>query len=82
MRIMPVPTLSEQLRELALANRIAAQPPHALRLTKSLLRQGQSALVIAMSGGHRESSRRLVGGHVALLAVDSTLRRPGVFVCI
>jgi enoyl-CoA hydratase/carnithine racemase len=26
-----------------LANRIAAQPPHALRLAKSLLRQGQSA---------------------------------------
>jgi hypothetical protein len=46
------------------------------------LRHGHSALVIAMSGGHREGRRRLVGGHVALLAVDSTLRRPGVFVCI
>jgi hypothetical protein len=46
------------------------------------LRHGRSALVIAMSGGHREGRRRLVGGHVALLAVDSTLRRPGVFVCI
>jgi hypothetical protein len=46
------------------------------------LRHGHSALVIAMSGGHREGRRQLVGGHVALLAVDSTLRRPGVFVCI
>ena len=38
-------TTSETLMDeaLALATRIAAQPPHALRLAKSLLKQGQTA---------------------------------------
>ncbi len=40
-RAVPAETLLDEA--IALANRIAAQPPHALRLTKSLLRQGQSA---------------------------------------
>ncbi len=40
-RAVPAETLLDEA--VALANRIAAQPPHALRLTKSLLRQGQSA---------------------------------------
>ena len=40
-RAVPAETLLDEAA--ALAGRIAAQPPHALRLTKSLLRQGQSA---------------------------------------
>jgi enoyl-CoA hydratase/carnithine racemase len=40
-RAVPAETLLDEA--VALAGRIAAQPPHALRLTKSLLRQGQSA---------------------------------------
>ena len=40
-RAVPAETLLDEA--VALANRIAAQPPHALRLAKSLLRQGQSA---------------------------------------
>ena len=40
-RAVPAESLLDEA--LALANRIAAQPPHALRLAKSLLRQGQSA---------------------------------------
>ena len=40
-RAVPAEALLDEA--IALANRIAAQPPHALRLAKSLLRQGQSA---------------------------------------
>ncbi|HLK25906.1 MAG TPA: crotonase/enoyl-CoA hydratase family protein [Caulobacteraceae bacterium] len=40
-RVVPPEELVDEA--LALANRIAAQPPHALRLAKSLLRQGQTA---------------------------------------
>jgi len=40
-RAVPAESLLDEA--VALANRIAAQPPHALRLTKSLMRQGQSA---------------------------------------
>jgi enoyl-CoA hydratase/carnithine racemase len=40
-RAVPAESLLDEA--IALANRIAAQPPHALRLAKSLLRQGQSA---------------------------------------
>jgi enoyl-CoA hydratase/carnithine racemase len=40
-RAVPAEALLDEA--VALANRIAAQPPHALRLAKSLLRQGQSA---------------------------------------
>jgi enoyl-CoA hydratase/carnithine racemase len=40
-RVVPRERLVEEA--LALAERIAAQPPHALRLAKSLLRQGQTA---------------------------------------
>jgi enoyl-CoA hydratase/carnithine racemase len=40
-RAVPAESLLDEA--VALANRIAAQPPHALRLAKSLLRQGQSA---------------------------------------
>jgi len=40
-RVVPAEELVDEA--LALANRIAAQPPHALRLAKSLLRQGQTA---------------------------------------
>jgi enoyl-CoA hydratase/carnithine racemase len=40
-RAVPAETLLDEA--IALANRIAAQPPHALRLAKALLRQGQSA---------------------------------------
>ncbi len=40
-RVVPHEELREQA--LALAGRIAAQPPHALRLAKTLLRQGQVA---------------------------------------
>jgi enoyl-CoA hydratase/carnithine racemase len=39
-RSVPAESLLDEA--VAMANRIAAQPPHALRLTKSLLRQGQS----------------------------------------
>ena len=38
---MPADTLMDEA--LALAERIAAQPPHALRMAKTLLRQGASA---------------------------------------
>ena len=40
-RVVPHDTLLDEA--FALAERIAAQPPHALRLAKSLLRQGQTA---------------------------------------
>lgn len=40
-RVVPAANLLDEA--VALANRIAAQPPHALRLAKSLLRQGQTA---------------------------------------
>lgn len=40
-RAVPAESLLDEA--VALATRIAAQPPHALRLAKSLLRQGQSA---------------------------------------
>lgn len=40
-RVVPADQLLDEA--LALATRIAAQPPHALRLAKSLLRQGQTA---------------------------------------
>lgn len=40
-RVVPADRLLDEA--LALAERIAAQPPHALRLAKSLLRQGQTA---------------------------------------
>ncbi|HLI66268.1 MAG TPA: crotonase/enoyl-CoA hydratase family protein [Caulobacteraceae bacterium] len=40
-RVVPPERLVDEA--LALAQRIAAQPPHALRLAKSLLRQGQTA---------------------------------------
>jgi len=40
-RVVPAERLLEEAKALAL--RIAAQPPHALRIAKSLLRQGQSA---------------------------------------
>ena len=39
-RVTPAAALMDEA--MALAERIAAQPPHALRLTKSLLRQGQA----------------------------------------
>jgi len=39
--VVPAETLLE--KAFSLAEAIAAQPPHALRMTKSLLRQGQSA---------------------------------------
>jgi len=40
-RVVPAERLLEEA--VALAEKIAAQPPHALRIAKSLLRQGQSA---------------------------------------
>lgn len=40
-RVVPAERLMEEAKALAL--KIAAQPPHALRIAKSLLRQGQSA---------------------------------------
>jgi enoyl-CoA hydratase/carnithine racemase len=40
-RVVPADQLVDEA--IALANRIAVQPPHALRLAKSLLRQGQTA---------------------------------------
>ena len=40
-RVVPHERLMDEA--LSLAGRICAQPPHSLRLTKSLLRQGQSA---------------------------------------
>jgi enoyl-CoA hydratase/carnithine racemase len=40
-RVVPADALVDEA--LALANRIAMQPPHALRLAKTLLRQGQTA---------------------------------------
>ncbi len=40
-RVVPADRLLDEA--LALAERIAAQPPHALRLAKNLLRQGQTA---------------------------------------
>jgi enoyl-CoA hydratase/carnithine racemase len=40
-KVVPADALMDEA--LALATRIAAQPPHALRLAKSLLKQGQSA---------------------------------------
>ena len=40
-RVVPAEALMDEA--LALAERIAAQPPHALRLAKSLLKHGQTA---------------------------------------
>ena len=40
-RVVPADQLVDEA--IALANRIAVQPPHALRLAKALLRQGQTA---------------------------------------
>ncbi|HXQ12785.1 MAG TPA: crotonase/enoyl-CoA hydratase family protein [Caulobacteraceae bacterium] len=40
-RVVPAESLVDDA--IALANRIAVQPPHALRLAKTLLRQGQTA---------------------------------------
>jgi enoyl-CoA hydratase/carnithine racemase len=40
-RVVPADQLVDEA--IALANRIAVQPPHALRLAKTLLRQGQTA---------------------------------------
>src|SRR3546814_6857409 len=39
-RVVPHETLMDEA--LALAGKIAAMPPHALRMTKSMLRQGQT----------------------------------------
>jgi enoyl-CoA hydratase/carnithine racemase len=77
-RVVPHPALMDEA--LALAARIAALPPHALRLTKSLLRQGQSggydqaldAAVTAQAMSHATADHR--EGVAALLE-----KRPAEF---
>jgi enoyl-CoA hydratase/carnithine racemase len=65
---------------LALAARIAAQPPHALRLAKSLLKQGQTAsydTVMEMSAAAQAISH-MTEDHIE--GVDALLeKRPAIF---
>jgi enoyl-CoA hydratase/carnithine racemase len=77
-RAVPADTLLDEA--VAMAERIAAQPPHALRLTKSLLRQGQSAsydTIMEMSAAAQAISH-LTEDHME--GVDSILeKRAAVF---
>ena len=63
-----------------MATRIAAQPPHALRLAKSLLKQGQTAsydTVMEMSAAAQAISH-MTEDHIE--GVDALLeKRPAVF---
>ena len=65
---------------MTLATRIAAQPPHALRLAKSLLKQGQTAsydTVMEMSAAAQAISH-MTEDHIE--GVDALLeKRPAVF---
>jgi enoyl-CoA hydratase/carnithine racemase len=77
-RAVPADTLLDEA--VAMAERIAAQPPHALRLTKSLLRQGQSAsydTIMEMSAA-AQAIAHLTEDHME--GVDSILeKRAAVF---
>jgi enoyl-CoA hydratase/carnithine racemase len=77
-RAVPADALMDEA--IALAERIAAQPPHALRLTKTLLRQGQSAsydAIMEMSAAAQAISH-LTEDHME--GVDAILeRRDAVF---
>ena len=77
-RAVPAESLLDEA--VALANRIAAQPPHALRLTKSLMRQGQSAsydTIMEMSAAAQAISH-LTDDHME--GVDALLeKREAVF---
>ncbi len=77
-RVTAPETLMEEA--LGLAGRIAAQPPHALRMAKTLLRQGQSAsfdAVMEMSAA-AQAIAHFSEDHME--GVEAILeRRPGVF---
>ena len=77
-RAVPAESLLDEA--ITLANRIAAQPPHALRLAKSLLRQGQSAsydTIMEMSAAAQAISH-LTDDHME--GVDALLeKREAVF---
>ncbi len=77
-RVVPGETLMDEA--MALAGRIAAQPPHVLRMAKTLLRQGQTAsfdTIMEMSAASQaiaHASEDHMEGVNAILE-----RRPGVF---
>jgi enoyl-CoA hydratase/carnithine racemase len=77
-RVVPPGALMDEA--LALAEKIAAQPPHALRLAKSLLKQGQTTsydTLMEMSAAAQAISH-LTEDHIE--GVDSILeKRPAVF---
>ena len=77
-RVVPADTLMEEA--LALAAKIAAQPPHALRLAKTLLKQGQTTsydTLMEMSAAAQAISH-LTEDHME--GVDSILeKRPAKF---
>ena len=77
-RAVPAETLMDEA--MALADRIAQQPPHALRLAKSLLKQGQTAsydTIMEMSAA-AQAIAHLTEDHME--GVDALLeKRPAVF---
>lgn len=77
-RIAPADTLLDEA--MALAERIVQQPPHALRLTKTLLRQGQNAsydTILEMSAAMQAISH-MTEDHVE--GIDALLaKRPAQF---
>jgi enoyl-CoA hydratase/carnithine racemase len=77
-RVVPAAALMDEA--LALAEKIAAQPPHALRLAKTLLKQGQTTsydTLMEMSAAAQAISH-LTEDHME--GVDSILeRRPATF---
>jgi enoyl-CoA hydratase/carnithine racemase len=77
-QVTPLQALMDEA--MALATRIAAQPPHALRLAKSLLKQGQTAsydTVMEMSAAAQAISH-MTEDHME--GVDALLeKRPPVF---
>jgi enoyl-CoA hydratase/carnithine racemase len=77
-RVVPHEALLDEAR--ALARRIAAQPPHALRLAKSLLRQGREAsygAVMEMSAAAQALCHLMEDHREGVEAVLA--RRPPVF---
>jgi enoyl-CoA hydratase/carnithine racemase len=77
-RVVPAASLMDEA--MALAEKIAAQPPHALRLAKTLLKQGQTTsydTLMEMSAAAQAISH-LTEDHME--GVDSILeKRPAVF---
>ncbi|MDO9486790.1 MAG: enoyl-CoA hydratase-related protein, partial [Sphingomonadaceae bacterium] len=74
--VVPAETLIDEA--MALAERIAAQPPQALRAAKSLLRQGQSAsydTIMEMSAA-AQAIMHLTEDHIEGVSALIEKRRP------